>query len=102
MVQTIERHITEAEQAKQQGNPTWWKIHEACMLALGTVQEILLRQIKEGSVKFDLGLFLEKVVLNDIAHSSKALLDCATRAFSLDLRLDAFQIRRFFWADVFG
>eukprot|EP00094_Tigriopus_californicus_P002531 TCALIF_02446-PA protein Name:"Similar to Ipo9 Importin-9 (Mus musculus)" AED:0.08 eAED:0.08 QI:0/0.33/0.2/0.9/1/1/10/0/889 len=51
LVQTIERHITEAEQAKQHGNPTWWKIHEACMLALGTVQEILLRQIKEGSVK---------------------------------------------------
>ena len=37
-----------------QGNQDWWKAHEAAMLALGSVQEIIERQIQAGKVDFDI------------------------------------------------
>ena len=36
------------------GNQDWWKAHEAAMLALGSVQEIIERQIQAGKVDFDI------------------------------------------------
>ena len=66
LAQTIERHLAEAEQAKSAGSPNWWKIHEASMLALGSAQEVILRQMKAGKVNFDLGVFLQNVVLANI------------------------------------
>ena len=36
------------------GNQNWWKSHEAAMLALGSVQEVIERQIQAGKVEFDI------------------------------------------------
>ena len=70
----------ESDQAKAAGNQNWyvlfrdkegiiysmkwisnllfqkfrWKAHEAAMLALGSVQEVIERQIKAGKVEFDI------------------------------------------------
>ena len=38
------------------------------MLALGSTQEVIERQMAEGKVKFDLGMFLQNVVLSNIAN----------------------------------
>lgn len=54
-------------QMKQSGNPQWWKLHEAMMLALGSTQEVLERQKAAGNVNFDLGVYLQNVVLSNIA-----------------------------------
>jgi len=74
LAQSIQRHLSEADQAKASGNENWWKAHEATMLALGSVHEVIERQIEEGNVDFDIKGFLENVVLNDAANPASPFL----------------------------
>uniref|UniRef100_A0AAY4EW79 Importin N-terminal domain-containing protein n=1 Tax=Denticeps clupeoides TaxID=299321 RepID=A0AAY4EW79_9TELE len=60
------RHLQEAEQAKNSGSEHWWKIHEACMLALGSVKTIITENVKNGRVQFDMHGFLANVILADL------------------------------------
>ncbi|MFT7814080.1 importin-9 [Arapaima gigas] len=60
------RHLQEAEQAKSSGTEHWWKIHEACMLALGSVKTIITENVKTGRVQFDMHGFLANVILADL------------------------------------
>uniref|UniRef100_A0A8C5HZC2 Importin N-terminal domain-containing protein n=1 Tax=Gouania willdenowi TaxID=441366 RepID=A0A8C5HZC2_GOUWI len=60
------RHLQEAEQAKNAGNEHWWKIHEACMLALGSVKTIITENVKNGRIQFDMHGFLASVILADL------------------------------------
>ena len=43
-----------------------WKIHEACMLSLGSVKQMVLEAVQAGKVQFDVIAFLESVVLVDM------------------------------------
>lgn len=43
-----------------------WKIHEACMLALGSVKSIITDSVKNGRIHFDMHGFLTNVVLADL------------------------------------
>jgi hypothetical protein len=36
-IQALEKHFEESNQARQQGNPNWWKAQEACLTALGSL-----------------------------------------------------------------
>ncbi|KAG7472163.1 hypothetical protein MATL_G00105990 [Megalops atlanticus] len=60
------RHLQEAEQARSSGNQHWWKIHEACMLALGSVKSIITENVKSGALQFDMHGFLTNVILADL------------------------------------
>ncbi|XP_031423786.1 importin-9 [Clupea harengus] len=60
------RHLQEADQARNSGNEHWWKIHEACMLALGSVKTIITENVKNGRVQFDMHGFLANVILADL------------------------------------
>ncbi|XP_019952379.1 importin-9 [Paralichthys olivaceus] len=60
------KHLQEAEQAKNSGNEHWWKIHEACMLALGSVKTIITENVKNGRIQFDMHGFLASVILADL------------------------------------
>ena len=71
LAQSIQRHLVEAEKSKVVGNENWWKAHEATMLALGSVHEVIEKQIEDGNVDFDIKGFLENVVLNDAAKNGK-------------------------------
>ncbi|MEQ2171396.1 Importin 9, partial [Goodea atripinnis] len=43
-----------------------WKIHEACMLALGSVKTIITENVKNGRIQFDMHGFLAGVILADL------------------------------------
>ncbi|XP_065792446.1 importin-9 [Muntiacus reevesi] len=60
------RHLQEAEQTKSSGAEHWWKVHEACMLALGSVKSIITDSVKSGRIPFDMHGFLTGVVLADL------------------------------------
>ncbi|XP_049626756.1 importin-9 [Suncus etruscus] len=60
------RHLQEAEQTKNSGTEHWWKIHEACMLALGSVKSIITDSVKNGRIHFDMHGFLTSVILADL------------------------------------
>ncbi|KAK7915627.1 hypothetical protein WMY93_011388 [Mugilogobius chulae] len=78
------KHLQEAEQAKNSGNEHWWKIHEACMLALGSVKTIITENVKNGRIQFDMHGFLAGVILADLnlAAASPFLLGRALWAAS--------------------
>lgn len=78
------RHLQEAEQARNGGNEHWWKIHEACMLALGSVKAIITENVKNGRIQFDMHGFLASVILADLnlAAASPFLLGRALWAAS--------------------
>ncbi|KAJ1139607.1 hypothetical protein NDU88_005976 [Pleurodeles waltl] len=63
------RHLQEAEQTKSHGSEHWWKIHEACMLALGSVKSIITDNVKNGQIQFDMHGFLTGVILTDLNSS---------------------------------
>jgi hypothetical protein len=60
LAHTIERHLREAGEARAAASPAWWKIHEATMLALGSAQEVIERQIQVKILKFsaETGIFI--------------------------------------------
>ncbi|XP_067100238.1 importin-9 [Osmerus mordax] len=60
------RHLQEAEQARSTGNEHWWKVHEACMLALGSVKTVITENVKTGRIQFDMHGFLAGVILADL------------------------------------
>ncbi|XP_068598144.1 importin-9 [Brachionichthys hirsutus] len=64
------RHLQEAEQAKNGGSEHWWKVHEACMLALGSVKTIVTENVKSGRIQFDMHGFLVGVILADLNLSA--------------------------------
>eukprot|EP00064_Thunnus_orientalis_P013015 superscaffoldBa00002064_g13052 len=78
------RHLQEAEQAKNSSNEHWWKVHEACMLALGSVKTIITENVKNGRIQFDMHGFLASVILADLnlAAASPFLLGRALWAAS--------------------
>uniref|UniRef100_A0A4W4F5V3 Importin N-terminal domain-containing protein n=1 Tax=Electrophorus electricus TaxID=8005 RepID=A0A4W4F5V3_ELEEL len=78
------RHLQEAEQEKNAGSEHWWKVHEACMLALGSVKTIITENVKNGRVHFDMHGFLANVILADLnlATASPFLLGRALWAAS--------------------
>lgn len=53
--EALSRHYCSAEQEKNNGNPHWWKTHEACMLAVSALEFVI-----EGKkdVKFNLTEYL--------------------------------------------
>ena len=67
LAQTIQRHVKESTElaASPSTHETAWKRREAAMLALGTAEEVIERQVSIGNVEFDIKGFLENVVFPD-------------------------------------
>lgn len=72
----------------------WWKIHEASMLALGSVQDVVERQIKAGNVNFDMNGFLHNVVLADVANPGN-MKGWKVVFFLLRIKLEVFLILKY-------
>ena len=49
-------------------------MHEACMLCMGSVRNLVIETVKSGSVQFDVSGFLESVVLADMNATGKFVL----------------------------
>lgn len=69
----IQRHIAESSEARNSGNPDWWKIQESCLLAIGRLSEELMDALAEenSKVNFDLKSLFDHVVLEDMKASGK-------------------------------
>ncbi|KAL8589419.1 hypothetical protein ACOMHN_021571 [Nucella lapillus] len=90
---SITRHLQESAAARTVGNDFWWKLHESCMLAMGSVQQMIVESLQQGKVQFDLTGFLQSVVLEDMNLSVSPFLvgrclwtaSCYTEAMDTDL-----------------
>ncbi|XP_069141482.1 importin-9-like isoform X2 [Argopecten irradians] len=70
----ITRHLQNAEAIKNSGNENWWKLHESCMLAMGSVMSLVVDMVQSGKVQFDITGFLQSVVLADMNYSVSSFL----------------------------
>lgn len=62
VVNAVQRHISEAEAKKSSNEKQWWKINEACYLAIGSLHDI----ITPGKVHIDISTFIRDVVIRDL------------------------------------
>lgn len=100
----VAKHMHEAEVSKESGNPHWWKIHEACMLAVGSIKTLIIDQMQAGSLQFDLAGFMQSVVLVDLNASVSPFLAgrCLWTASRYSLAMNSDVIQRFLQATVSG
>ncbi|XP_052680706.1 importin-9-like [Crassostrea angulata] len=66
LCQAVTKHLTTVEPLKNANDPNWWKVHESCMLAMGSVTDLVTESIQSGKVQFDITGFLQSVVLADM------------------------------------
>uniref|UniRef100_A0A8W8MUY6 Importin-9 n=1 Tax=Magallana gigas TaxID=29159 RepID=A0A8W8MUY6_MAGGI len=62
---------------------TKWKVHESCMLAMGSVTDLVTESIQSGKVQFHITGFLQPVVLAD-----------------MNFRISPFLVGRSFWSAI--
>ncbi|XP_063612464.1 importin-9-like isoform X2 [Penaeus indicus] len=74
LVVAVGRHLERATTQRSAGDPAWWKTHEAVMLALGSVRDLILDQVAKGQLQFDLTNFIQSVVLADLDPNSSPFL----------------------------
>lgn len=67
----ISRHIEYAHTLKQANNPTWWKIHESCLLAIAIVKQVIQDLSQANALDFDLNTFINQVVIASLCESSE-------------------------------
>ena len=71
LIIAVGRHLERAANQRTSGDPAWWKTHEAVMLALGSVRDLVLDQVAKGQLQFDLTNFIQSVVLSDLDPNSE-------------------------------
>ncbi|PVD24404.1 hypothetical protein C0Q70_14886 [Pomacea canaliculata] len=104
LCQSVTRHLQESDANKNTGNEHWWKLHESCMLAMGSVQQMVLEAIQKGKVQFYLTGFLQSVVLDDMNFSASPFLigRCLWTASRYTEAMNTELISRFLQATVGG
>ena len=66
LMTSVHRHLHEAQIKKEKGDANWWKIHEACFLALGSVRPLIMESLERSVIQFDFASFLTNVVFEDL------------------------------------
>ncbi|KAI9103094.1 armadillo-type protein [Phlyctochytrium arcticum] len=70
----VQQQLQEAIEARDAGVKVWWKMHEACLLALGRVNEELIEAIQSESVSFDLEGLFNHIVLQGMKYNEHPFL----------------------------
>lgn len=66
LMKAMQRHLEEAQAKKNGGEPNWWKVHEACFLALGSVCTLVNESLQRSIIQFDFNSFLRSIVFEDL------------------------------------
>nr|CAB3256618.1 importin-9 [Phallusia mammillata] len=73
LLSVMDRHLKEANTQRNNGDPHWWKIHEASFLALGSVRNLILESLEKSVIQFDFSSFLNSIVSEDLKSDSSFL-----------------------------
>ncbi|XP_071784308.1 importin-9-like [Asterias amurensis] len=67
IVQAAMKHLHDADQnIDTPAGANWWKVHESCMLALGSIKSLIIDRTASGKLTFDMNSFLTNIVLSDL------------------------------------
>ncbi|CAF3416511.1 unnamed protein product [Rotaria sp. Silwood1] len=93
----VHRHLSHAEALKAHNSSRWWKLHEACLLAMGRCKQLLNDMIVTGYVKIDLDAFIRQVPLADLSQFDYPYLVCQAALFAGRFsRLLSIEVNRIF------
>ncbi|ORX76197.1 ARM repeat-containing protein [Anaeromyces robustus] len=81
LINATNRHFQEGINARNSGDPNWWKIHESCLLAIGRCSTIITEGVEQNQIQFDLGSLFNHVILEDISYSDLPFLQGRTLWF---------------------
>ncbi|XP_015915649.1 importin-9 [Parasteatoda tepidariorum] len=97
----VTRHIQETN---KNANPYWWKVHESCMLAIGSLSEAFSSGMEQNSLPFDLAGFLHSVVVEDLNSSASPFLygRCLWFASRFPTVMNEELVKRFLEATILG
>ncbi|ELT91403.1 hypothetical protein CAPTEDRAFT_225381 [Capitella teleta] len=70
----VERHLQEAGVMKAAGNLNWWKVHEAGMLCLGSVRQLIIDSVENKKLQFNISHYIENVVIPDLNSNASDFL----------------------------
>lgn len=62
--------MQEAQKLKESGNVNWWKIQEACLVAVSTIKPILQQLSQANLLQFDLTAFVNQFVVASLHESN--------------------------------
>ncbi|CAF0841637.1 unnamed protein product [Rotaria sp. Silwood1] len=93
----VHRHLSHAEALKAHNSSRWWKLHEACLLAMGRCKQLLNDMLVTGYVKIDLDAFIRQVPLADLSQFDYPYLVCQAALFAGRFsRLLSIEVNRIF------
>jgi len=78
----VHRHLSHAETLRTHNSSRWWKLHEACLLAMGRCKQLLNDMLVTGYVKIDLDAFVRQVPLADLSQFDYPYLVCQAALFA--------------------
>ncbi|KAG9295192.1 hypothetical protein G9A89_006173 [Geosiphon pyriformis] len=84
LAEATNKHFEESNHARAIGDPTWWKVQEACLKAIGSISSDLIAAVQEQDNKFnfDLAGLFNNVVLNHLSASDLPFLQGRAFVFS--------------------
>ncbi len=67
---TMERQMEQAQKLREANDPNWWKIHEACLLAVSIMKPVLQELSDANQLEFNLNAFINQFVIACLHESS--------------------------------
>ena len=66
----VGRHMEYAQKLRASNDHGWWKVHEACLLAIIAIKDGLEELATASQLEFDLNAFFNQFVLASLHESS--------------------------------
>ena len=70
MSKAVQRHMENAEKLRSANDVNWWKIHEACLLAVSAMKPVFQELLNANSLEFNLSVFVNQFVIACLHESS--------------------------------
>lgn len=71
MSKALERHMENAQKMRANNDNNWWKIHEACLIAVSAMKPVFQELLVSNSLEFNLNGFVNQFVVACLHESSK-------------------------------
>ncbi|RKO89834.1 armadillo-type protein, partial [Blyttiomyces helicus] len=75
-------HFEAANKARSNGSKSWWRLHEACLMALGRLSDDIMDAIRSQKLQFDLGGLFSHIVVEDMKRDEYPFLQGRAMWFS--------------------
>lgn len=71
MSKALERHMENAQKLRANNDNNWWKIHEACLIAVSAMKPVFQELLANNALEFNLNAFVNQFVIACLHESSK-------------------------------